>query len=258
METNKKFRITTYKLNEQAEGSFDGGRITETKPIGFPGEGSKVVRLGPLFYWAWATSHEKSLIGIHPHKGFEIISYVLKGKMNHYDTLSGRSSVAEGGLLGMQTGSGVSHEEGFEGESEFFQIWLEPFLIDAYDRKPNYFEFTTEDFPTRRDGNSEIKTIIGEGSPVKLIAEARMWDIRIKPNSEYRFKIEKGKYFSSLCVEGEGIWENSEAFVKREFTVIETEEASKVTINTGDDGVRIFVIEVPQKVDYLLYPDTEY
>ena len=37
----------------QAVGAFDGGKITEQKPIGFSGEGSVVKRLGPLFYWAW-------------------------------------------------------------------------------------------------------------------------------------------------------------------------------------------------------------
>ena len=36
----------------QEVGQFDGGRITEIKPIGFLHEGPEIKNLGPLFYWA--------------------------------------------------------------------------------------------------------------------------------------------------------------------------------------------------------------
>ena len=49
--------VRVYPPNEQGSGSFDGGKITEIKPIGFPGEGSARTRIGPLFYWAWATAN---------------------------------------------------------------------------------------------------------------------------------------------------------------------------------------------------------
>jgi len=69
------------KPQDQATGQFDGGKITEQKPIGFPGEDAVIERLGPLFYWAWAESREPAEIGLHPHQGYEIITYVLKGKL---------------------------------------------------------------------------------------------------------------------------------------------------------------------------------
>lgn len=43
-------KITLYSPDQQAKGAFDGGQITELKPIGFPGEGSAVKRVGPLFF----------------------------------------------------------------------------------------------------------------------------------------------------------------------------------------------------------------
>lgn len=46
--------INIIKPQDQAFGQFDGGKITEQKPIGFSGEGLN--RLGTLFYWAWANS----------------------------------------------------------------------------------------------------------------------------------------------------------------------------------------------------------
>lgn len=121
--------LTVYPADQQGTGSFDNGRITEIKPIGFPGDKSAVSRVGPLFYWAWASSHGEAEIALHPHRGFEILSYVLAGELGHYDTLGTRSRVKTGGAQVMQTGSGISHEEKTFGPGgEFFQIWFEPNL----------------------------------------------------------------------------------------------------------------------------------
>jgi redox-sensitive bicupin YhaK (pirin superfamily) len=122
-------KITVYPPNQQGEGAFDGGRITEQKPIGFPGEGSKVRRVGPIFYWAWAFAKEEGYIPTHPHQGFEIMTYVVQGKAEHGDSLGTKSVVGSGGAQVMQTGSGISHEERFIGpDMEGFQIRFEPHL----------------------------------------------------------------------------------------------------------------------------------
>ena len=52
----KLLEINIYPPGAQAVGQFDGGRITEIKPIGFPQDGPGPRNLGPLFYWAWATA----------------------------------------------------------------------------------------------------------------------------------------------------------------------------------------------------------
>ena len=67
-----------YPPEAQGMGQFDGGRITEIKPIGFPHEGPTMENLGPLFYWAWASAKGYGKIALHPHQGFEIMSYALE------------------------------------------------------------------------------------------------------------------------------------------------------------------------------------
>jgi quercetin 2,3-dioxygenase len=110
--------VKIIKPQDQANGKFDGGKIKEQKPIGFPGEGSLINRLGPLFYWAWGNSQGHAEIGQHPHQGFEIITYVIEGKAYHRDTLGTESVVGAGGTQLMQTGSGVSHAEALKEPSE--------------------------------------------------------------------------------------------------------------------------------------------
>ena len=66
--------------------------------------------------------------GIHPHVNMEIISVLLKGKMNHKDTLGYSTVIEEGGVQIMSAGSGLRHEEYNIGEEEvnFLQIWIQP------------------------------------------------------------------------------------------------------------------------------------
>src|SRR3982750_2457432 len=68
--------------------------------------------------------------GIHPHVNMEIISVLLKGKMNHKDTLGYSTVFEEGGVQIMSAGSGLRHEEYNIGEEQvnFLQIWIQPKL----------------------------------------------------------------------------------------------------------------------------------
>ena len=71
----------------QANGAFNNREIIESKPIGFPHDGGETKPYSNLFYWAHAwTTNKSSTIGLHPHQGFEICSFVLKGYINHFDT----------------------------------------------------------------------------------------------------------------------------------------------------------------------------
>ena len=252
--------ITVYPPAKQGRGAFDGGRITEYKPIGFPGDGAEVKRVGPLFYWAWASAHAPSKIGLHPHKAFEIMSYVLEGEIGHYDTLGTRSRVSQGGAQVMQTGSGVMHEEEMsEAGTQFFQIWFEPYLQEALKRPPTYAEFHHEDFPVHEEDGVTIKTVIGEGAPIQLVAEVAMVDVTVAPGALYRRRLAAGRSLAAVAIRGSGAWQadDDEAPIPvaaQDFTVIHAGADAALTV-TADEGepLRLALIEVPTEVDYPLY-----
>jgi len=246
----------------QGQGEFDGGNIKEQKPIGFPGEGSVVKRVGPLFYWAWATSSADGLIGWHPHKGFEIMTYVIAGAGHHEDSLGTRSTVGAGGAQVMQTGSGVSHQERVDAGSELFQIWFEPDLAKAFSREPTYRQHAHEDFPSEAlpDGTT-VKRVIGDGAPVEVVTDVRMWDVIIGVGAEYRQRIGAGRTLTALAVRGQGAWGSSDAdrppepFRHKDFIVSAAgADTEAVIANTGEVALRLVLIEVPSVVNYALYP----
>jgi redox-sensitive bicupin YhaK (pirin superfamily) len=93
--------------------------------------------------------------GIHPHANMEIISVLLKGKMNHIDTLGYKTVIEEGGVQIMSAGSGLRHEEYNigEGEVNFLQIWIEPKLQNITPR------YQQRSFPKEKRKN-QLKTIV--------------------------------------------------------------------------------------------------
>lgn len=99
--------------------------------------------------------------GIHAHANMEIISVLLKGKMNHIDTLGYKTVIEEGGVQIMSAGSGLRHEEYNIGEEEvnFLQIWIQPKVQNI---NPRYQQ---RNFPKEKRKN-QLKTIVSseEGS----------------------------------------------------------------------------------------------
>ena len=260
IQTEKPLDIKVYPPEVQGVGEFDGGRITETKPLAFPGEGPRVPNTGPLFYWAWATAKGYGKIGLHPHQAFEIMSYALKGEIGHYDTLGNRSRVKAGGAQVMQTGSGVSHEEETVSDhNEFFQIWFQPDMRKTIHQAPTYHEFRHEDFPTEVCEGVTHKHIIGNGAPISIQAEASMQEILIPPSHRYQHELSINRTLAMVVINGKGLLID-EAYLGKHylepkyFAVVHSRNNESISIQAeADDPLRIAMIEVPADVDYPLY-----
>lgn len=262
MKTQNAMEMKLYPPEVQAEGAFDGGRITEIKPVGFPHEGPRVPHIGPLFYWAWATAKGYGKIGLHPHKGFEIMSYALTGEIGHYDTLGNKSRVKAGGAQVMQTGSGVSHEEETLGDhTDFFQIWFEPDLNTAVQKTPTYREISSDDFPSEQKEGVLIKSIIGKGTPVTLATQANMQDVTIEPNFKHQRTLVAGQTLAIVAISGKGRGVDEASGQKiylqeKYFAVIHANEEGIFSLKAeGDTPLRLAIIEVPAQVDYPLYKE---
>tara|TARA_B100000315_G_scaffold31264_1_gene26470 strand:- start:164 stop:976 length:813 start_codon:yes stop_codon:yes gene_type:complete len=254
------FEVNIYPPEAQGIGAFDGGRITEIKPIGFPYEGPTVAHVGPLFYWAWASANGYGKIALHPHKGFEILSYVIEGEIGHGDTLGTVSRVKTGGAQVMQTGSGVSHEEETLGNhTEFFQIWFEPFLQEAFKRTPTYREFNHEAFPIDKQNGTVIKSIIGRDAPVSIETDVTMQDVSIDPGRKYQINLAAGRSLAIVTISGKGALIDETKIEKhniktKDFAVIHAKKEATISIQAESAGpLRLAIIEVPAKVDYPLY-----
>ncbi len=258
MSVSPQARVRIYPPDKHGIGSFGGGRITEIKPIGFSQDGSEVKRIGPLFYWAWASAKETATIAMHPHKGFEIVSYVLSGELAHRDTGGNSSNVSAGGVQMMQTGSGISHEEKVFGSTELLQIWFEPDLREWLRRVPTYREAVHEDLPATSEDGVTVKFVVGGESPLGLVSDARLEHWTFGADTSRILDTEPGTSQAILVVAGELSLDQggeSHAIQSQDFVVADASadgdlrnERKLVASGTAE----IVIVTVPTRVSYEL------
>lgn len=252
--------IRILPINQQASGQFDEGKLVEQKPIGFPGEGSAVDRVGTLFYWAWFKAKETAYLPLHPHRGFEIISYLLKGTIHHQDTLGNEGSINTGELQVMQTGSGVQHSERYEAGTSGFQIWFEPFMGEANYATPTYADYRNNEFPVVTTDGITVKTILGENSPVHLVADSKMWDVTLSVGKQFECDIPNGYSMAGLVVEGQSTWqfENETASIESGmFVVCGATSMGSLKIEATNENTHLILIQVPSTLPYPSYKEVK-
>jgi redox-sensitive bicupin YhaK (pirin superfamily) len=207
--------IKIYSKEDQAYGAFNGGEIIENKPLGFPQDGGELRPYSNIFYWANAVAKKDSTIGLHPHQGFEILSFVLEGRIRHYDTkMDEWKWLSAGDVQVIQSGSGISHAEHMESGGRMFQIWVDPNLNQTLNKDARYSDFTADMFEAEKhDGYEETKYT---GSADKLVLDAESVDFgRVKIyGNPYRFPLDAKCIYSiyvlngSLRIEGKQVNEH--------------------------------------------------
>ncbi|GIV32389.1 MAG: quercetin 2,3-dioxygenase [Saprospiraceae bacterium] len=187
----------------QARGAFNGGEIIENKPIGFPREGGEVRPYSNLFYWAHAQALTDSTIGLHPHEGFEIMSFVLKGSIRHYDTkLNEWRPLKAGDAQIIRAGSGISHAEFMAKDSAMFQIWFDPDLSKTLSKPASYDDYKSEELPLHHENGISVKTYIGEGSPITLDTPGLEVLRFTWSEGAYRHPVDDSKIYSLYVLDG--------------------------------------------------------
>ena len=237
--------IEVLKKEQQVYGEFNNGEIVENKPIGFPHEKGGLKAYSNIFYWAYASSKINSTIGLHPHKGFEIMSYVIKGTIQHYDTLMQKwINLNEGDLQIIQSGSGISHSESINQNAAIFQIWFDPNIEKSINQKPTYKDYTANNFKSDR----EKKIIIGNGSPVQISAEnISIFELELEKNYLIENKL---KNTISIYVLSGQIQILKEKIKQHDFSKIQDEEKIKID---AISPAKLFCISSPQKPSYQTY-----
>jgi quercetin 2,3-dioxygenase len=154
--------------------------------------------------------HGKQVPGFpgHPHRGFETITVVRKGVVDHTDSMGAAGRYGNGDVQWMTAGKGVQHAEMFplvndqtENPLELFQIWLnlpaKNKMVDAH-----FKMLWREDIPLHKERDAkglltEIEVIAGnlknskpETPPPNSWAsdpknEVAVWNIRMEPGAKY-------------------------------------------------------------------------
>lgn len=243
--------LEIYKKERQASGQFNGGAILENKPIGFPQDNGLLKPYSNILYWAHAwTPGEESLIAEHPHKGFEILSFVIEGSLKHYDTkLRQWQELHEGDVQIIRAGSGISHAELVNANSAFFQIWFDPDLKVSLDEAASYDNYKISKFEIEESDGVKVKYYTGKSASLEMSSNGvEICEIVIE-NSSYSLPLDRSKTRSFYVLDGDLIANNKD-LRQHDFGRFQDEEILQLS---GRNKVRVFVIDLLKEPGYITY-----
>lgn len=103
----------------------------------------------------------------HPHRGFEAITYLFDGVMNHADNLGNRGSIHCGGAQRFTAGRGIVHSEFPEGRAHGIQLWINlPKRLKGL--PPAYEQAEADAIPAHEENGVRTSLIVGEGGAITL------------------------------------------------------------------------------------------
>ena len=205
----------------------------------------------------------------HPHRGIETITYILKGNVEHGDSLGNVGTLKTGDVQWMTAGSGILHQEmpkgNEKGEMHGFQLWANlPSSLKM--TSPNYQDIPSNEIKEIHDDDGSIIRIIignykGYSSPVKGISSDPIYlDIFIPANKIKTIPIEVNKNVLAYIFEGSANFEYASkpqgVMVEKMIngqevniqdmtgnrTLINFDRGDEIKIKTSSDGVRFLLI----------------
>jgi len=224
--------------SQQAVGAFNHGQIIENKPIGFPQDGGFVRPYSTLFYWARAEALVDSTIGLHPHQGFEIMSFVLEGKIRHFDTkMNAWRPLEAGDAQIIRAGNGISHAEHVEKGGVIFQIWVDPDLSKTLGQDATYDDYKADQFPTETVNGTSIEYYAGDKGIMRL--DTPGLDIRrIKVGSNpFSWDGQEDVVRSLYIIQGSGSI-NGKTVEQDDYIIIDDGDSLEITSHEG--GIDVY------------------
>jgi len=138
----------------------------------------------------------------HPHRGFEAITYLFDGGMEHADNLGNRSVVRAGGAQRFTAGRGIRHSEMPVGGARGIQLWINlPQRLKSL--PPDYQQVDADALPERTLPDGRLRTIVGEGSPLRLHTPVEYLDLALDAGGRHRHSPPPGFRGLLYLVEGE-------------------------------------------------------
>lgn len=190
-------------------------------------------------------------VGEHPHRGFETVTIVYSGEVEHRDSSGGGGIITPGDVQWMTAASGLVHEEkhGKEfakkgGAFEMVQLWVN--LPKKFKMtNPRYQGIKNDNIPTVELPNmaGKVRVIAGEfnvtGGPAKTFSPINLWDIRLNAGSTAEFKVPAGHTTAIFVLSGK-VNVDGKTIGDAEMAVLE-QEGDTFSMSASEDAKILFM-----------------
>lgn len=210
----------------------------------------------------WRMYHGKDVPGFpgHPHRGFETITVVRNGLVDHSDSLGGYGRYGNGDVQWMTAGNGIQHAEMFpllnsddKNPLELFQIWLN-LPKKSKTANPEYKMLWSDEIPVYQQEGCKVEVIAGKlfgltppKPPLNSWAndnnnDVAVWNIRMKENSIITIpKTSSNTNRTIYFYQGEGLTIDNEEIPF--YHSVDVKPDMDLVVNSGDSAVAFLVLQ---------------
>lgn len=186
-------------------------------------------------------------VGVHPHRGFETVTIVYQGEVEHRDSSGGGGHIGPGDVQWMTAASGILHEE-FHSEAftrkggtlEMVQLWVN---LPARDKNaaPGYQTLLDRDIPVVHlpDEAGTLRVIAGDykdhQGPANTFTPINLWDVRLNRGGTTALTLPEGHTVSVVVLKGT-VQVNGDAIAREAQFVLLDRNGGAFTIEANTDA----------------------
>jgi redox-sensitive bicupin YhaK (pirin superfamily) len=205
----------------------------------------------------------------HPHRGIETITYVLKGTVDHGDSLGNQGTLGAGDVQWMTAGRGILHQEMPQGDAQGqmhgFQLWANlPSSLKM--TPPRYQDVPAIEIPEIVDDDGTRVRIVcgdfwGKRGPVEgVAADPRYLDVFVPAGKRKTLPVEVERHAFAYVFEGSGVFrgasepfgvltekavDDGEVLIREQTgnrSLVVFDRGDEVTVQAGDQGIRFLLV----------------
>ena len=200
----------------------------------------------------FSATENKRGVGEHPHRGFETVTIVYDGEVEHRDSAGGGGKIGPGDVQWMTAASGLVHEEfhGTEyarrgGPFEMIQLWVNLPKKDKM-AKAGYQGISNAQIPRIElpAAAGSVRVIAGEYENKKGAARTfsplNVWDVRLKAGHSFKLSLTEGHTTALFVLNGKLRLDNGEEVSTSDLALMER-EGTKLSIAAVEDTTLLFL-----------------
>ncbi|MBU2979137.1 pirin family protein [Alteromonas sp. C1M14] len=187
---------TLFSYHDQAQALSPFLLLDYAGPMTFPGDGLK------------------RGVGEHPHRGFETVTIVYEGEVEHKDSTGKGGVIGQGDVQWMTAGAGILHEEFHSkafsqngGDLQMVQLWVN--LPKQHKMTPpDYQKITKDEIPhvPLADNAGVVRPIagafLGHQGPASTFSPMQVWNITLNADGQTQFDVPEGWTTAVVILEG--------------------------------------------------------
>jgi redox-sensitive bicupin YhaK (pirin superfamily) len=205
---------------------------------------------------SFTSTTDRRGVAEHPHRGFETVTIVYEGEVQHRDSTGAGGTVGPGDVQWMTAGAGILHEEFHSpafaksgGTLDMVQLWVN---LPAKDKltAPRYQTLMRQDIPVvdLPEGAGTLRVIAGgyggHTGPAHTFSPMDVWDLRLRRGRSTSLAFEAGRTAALVVLRGT-VQVNGMEIVREAQLLMLDRDAGEVVLEAKSDAVLLVLSSEP-------------